>query len=1094
MRTNLAGIHMDDRPCGRATAGRCMTVAPSPRRCSTRCSTQAPATALFPPGPPPPSAPSSTSSTPPSAVTRTHSPSTTAPRPSPTARWPPRSRRCGRGSPPPGSAPATGSASGCRPAPTSCTWRSSPCSPRAPPTCPVDAEDPDERAELVFGEAEVRAVLGAGPTLDARAARRRPARAPQPGPDDDAWIIFTSGSTGKPKGVAVTPPQRRRLRRRRGRAVPRRRADRPRRPGARRAVRRLRRLLRGDVAGLAARRLPGARAALAGAQRRWTSARGWSSRASPSSPPCPTLAALWPAEALDERPAADLRRRGLPARAGRSGWPTEGREVWNTYGPDRGDRRRLRRAADRRGAGPDRAAAGRLGPGRRRRARGSRCAMGESGELVIGGVGLARYLDPAKDAEKYAPAARRSAGSAPTAAATWSGPSRRAWSSSAAATSRSSSAAAGSSSARSTPRCRRCPASPARPPPSAPRAAATSCSSATSSPAGRLGPARRRVERLRARAARRPRAAARRRSTTCRPAPPARWTGTRCPGRCRTLETSGPAERAVRHRGLARRAVDRVLGVAGRPAPTTTSSRSAAAASPPPSSSPRLRDPLPERGRRRHLPAPDAAHAGPARWRSPRRTTAPSPDRRAGAAPRRDRRRLLLHAAAVHRASGCAGSWRWPRSATSCTGSGLPVGADRLLVVGRGRLRCCSSARRAGSRIAAGGARLLLRGRAGPARYPRGGSVHLRLWTAERLAEFSGATTLDRRLARRATRGRSAPRSAPDVDLHSLPPVTGMLRLGKRLRRRARGGPVRALARRRPAAHRRRSRIGAGAAVGARSTLFPGARVGKRAEVAPGSAVDRARSRPASAGRACPPRKPARPSATGPRTARRAARRWRAVYGADRASCSALLPALAALPGLLVLGAVRARPTPALGEALPRARCSPCRSRRVAAVVAYALLILVAVRLLSLGLRDGPPPVAQPGRLAGVGDRAADGHGPGARCSRCTPSLFTPVWLRALGMKVGRGVEVSTVLALPAMTTVGDGAFLADDTHGRARTSWAAAGCGSAEARIGKRAFLGNSGMTAPGRTVPKRRPGRRAVGDAEEGQDGQLLARACRR
>ena len=29
-------------------------------------------------------------------------------------------------------------------------------------------------------------------------------------------------------------------------------------------------------------------------------------------------------------------------------------------------------------------------------------AVGEVGELVIGGVGLARYLDPAKDAEKYA--------------------------------------------------------------------------------------------------------------------------------------------------------------------------------------------------------------------------------------------------------------------------------------------------------------------------------------------------------------------------------------------------------------------------------------------------------------------------------------------------------------------------------------------------------------------------------------------------------------------------------------------------------------------------------------------------------------------
>lgn len=36
-------------------------------------------------------------------------------------------------------------------------------------------------------------------------------------------------------------------------------------------------------------------------------------------------------------------------------------------------------------------------------AEGNRVAEGEAGELVIGGVGLARYLDPAKDAEKYAP-------------------------------------------------------------------------------------------------------------------------------------------------------------------------------------------------------------------------------------------------------------------------------------------------------------------------------------------------------------------------------------------------------------------------------------------------------------------------------------------------------------------------------------------------------------------------------------------------------------------------------------------------------------------------------------------------------------------
>jgi non-ribosomal peptide synthetase component F len=67
---------------------------------------------------------------------------------------------------------------------------------------PVDADDPDERARLVFGEADVKAVLSADtplPETTPTLAVRRP-----PGPGDDAWIIFTSGSTGTPKGVAVS--------------------------------------------------------------------------------------------------------------------------------------------------------------------------------------------------------------------------------------------------------------------------------------------------------------------------------------------------------------------------------------------------------------------------------------------------------------------------------------------------------------------------------------------------------------------------------------------------------------------------------------------------------------------------------------------------------------------------------------------------------------------------------------------------------------------------------------------------------------------------------------------------------------------------
>ncbi|CAM5574989.1 amino acid adenylation protein [Streptomyces avidinii] len=71
---------------------------------------------------------------------------------------------------------------------------------------PVDAEDPDERADLVFGEAGVRAVLGGGQRILTGRAAEPGARAAasRPGPEHDAWIIFTSGSTGKPKGVAVS--------------------------------------------------------------------------------------------------------------------------------------------------------------------------------------------------------------------------------------------------------------------------------------------------------------------------------------------------------------------------------------------------------------------------------------------------------------------------------------------------------------------------------------------------------------------------------------------------------------------------------------------------------------------------------------------------------------------------------------------------------------------------------------------------------------------------------------------------------------------------------------------------------------------------
>lgn len=64
---------------------------------------------------------------------------------------------------------------------------------------PVDADDPDERAALVFGEAQVAAVITPGGLVRGPGSSRG-WRAAKPTPRDDAWIIFTSGSTGTPKG------------------------------------------------------------------------------------------------------------------------------------------------------------------------------------------------------------------------------------------------------------------------------------------------------------------------------------------------------------------------------------------------------------------------------------------------------------------------------------------------------------------------------------------------------------------------------------------------------------------------------------------------------------------------------------------------------------------------------------------------------------------------------------------------------------------------------------------------------------------------------------------------------------------------------
>jgi non-ribosomal peptide synthetase-like protein len=245
--------------------------------------------------------------------------------------------------------------------------------------------------------------------------------------------------------------------------------------------------------------------------------------------------------------------------------------------------------------------------------------------------------------------------------------------------------------------------------------------------------------------------------------------------------------------------------------------------------------------------------------------------------------------------------------------------------------------------------------------------------------------------------------------------------------------------------------------------LCPGASVGDGAELAPGSAAFG--SLPAGESWAgAPARRTGR--ARGPWDDARPDNRpvWQAAYAA-MAVLIASLPLVAVAAGLAVVW-------PWLGDAASvgeaaRAALLGLPLGVVAATASLAALVWALVRLLSLGLTAGHHAIHgrqawQAWSILRVLDEARTWLFP------IYASSLTPAWLRVLGARVGRDVEASTVLLIPKLTTVNDGAFLADDTllggyelgGGWLRIE---------QVKVGKHAFVGNSGMTAPGRRVPKR-------------------------
>jgi len=361
--------------------------------------------------------------------------------------------------------------------------------------------------------------------------------------------------------------------------------------------------------------------------------------------------------------------------------------------------------------------------------------------------------------------------------------------------------------------------------------------------------------------------------------------------------------------------------------------------------------------------------------------------------------------------------------------------------------------------LAAASARVLLRN-VKPGIYGRGSKIHLRLWAAERFAEEVGADSLaSAGLLKFYARllGTSVGRG---VDLHALPPITGFLTLGDNcsveLEVDLKGWWIDG-----DELHLGAIAIGPNARIGVRSTLGPGAKVGHGAEVGAGSTLLGevpnemfAMGSPAQVAG----------SARGPLISKQAPRiaGWSLVYAVTGMTISAL-PVLVVALGLAALTPL-ARGTENAG-AVWLLSWSPAVA--VFAFLVLALVILVGVRLLSIRIDSGIHPVHsrpawQVWTILRLLDEARTWLFP------IYSSLLTPTWLRALGADIGRDVEASTVLLLPSMTTVREGAFLADDTM----LGMYELGGGWLRVEpvlIGKHAFVGNSGMAAPGRKVPKR-------------------------
>ncbi|MFC9335693.1 Pls/PosA family non-ribosomal peptide synthetase [Arthrobacter sp. NPDC057009] len=363
--------------------------------------------------------------------------------------------------------------------------------------------------------------------------------------------------------------------------------------------------------------------------------------------------------------------------------------------------------------------------------------------------------------------------------------------------------------------------------------------------------------------------------------------------------------------------------------------------------------------------------------------------------------------------------------------------------------------------VAALSARLLTL-RVRPGTYPRGGLVHLRVWAAERIATYCSLGALTG-TPFAAMYGRALGcKIGKDVHLDAMPPVTGMavIETGASIEHgvdmaghwiegnRLHIGPI---------------KVGSGARVGARSTLLCGADIEPGAEVDPGTCVNgrvpahqlwsgSPMQHCGAAGDGWPVRRPSGRRSFG----------IHLLYPLSLVGLSVVM-AVSALPGVLLLLVATQGSTGLDQAALILAAGGPVAI--VAGFGLYLMLTAWVVRGLSRLLKPGFQPITGASAWAAwltevlLTRSRVSAYGLYA-------SLLTPAWLRFLGARVGQRVEISTVETMPHLTTLHDRSFLADHSmvsFKRVRSGWLHLG----HASVGEKSFVGNSATVGPDRNVP---------------------------